>query len=101
MDSPASPLAPHLHCSFLRNGTCVNPRDYVEGLPRRPRRATAADQRATCDNFWTPGWGAWNGGDRRRPARGTTHLHRDEPTLRLPDVTDVSDRPLSRSLSAV
>ena len=43
----------HLHWAVLKAGRYVNPRNYVDGLPYRPRgndgRPTSA---ASCDGIW-------------------------------------------------
>ncbi len=42
----------HLHWSVLKNGAYVNPRNYVAGLPFRPRKRGSPTSAASCDDVW-------------------------------------------------
>jgi murein DD-endopeptidase MepM/ murein hydrolase activator NlpD len=61
MDMTGMATGPHLHFSFISNGSWVNPRDYIDGLPQRSKpRGSTIVQQATCFNFGA-GFGAYNG----------------------------------------
>lgn len=62
MDSTGMSTGPHLHLSFIKNGSWVNPRDYIDGQPeRRNSRRRSAPAKPACAVFGA-GMGAWLGG---------------------------------------
>ncbi|MEX2546329.1 MAG: M23 family metallopeptidase, partial [Chloroflexota bacterium] len=42
----------HLHWSVLKNDIYVNPRNYVAGLPFRPRKRGSPTSAASCEDVW-------------------------------------------------
>ena len=60
MDTTGMSTGPHLHFSFLRNGSWVSPRNFISGNPERRRPQGSTVVQATCFNFGA-GMGAYNG----------------------------------------
>lgn len=52
MDETGNATGVHLHWSILKDGSYVNPRDYVEGLPFRPRKNGTPTSAASCGDVW-------------------------------------------------
>ena len=42
----------HLHWAIVKNGHYVNPKNYVDGQPFRPRSSGSATSAASCDDVW-------------------------------------------------
>ena len=73
MGSTGLSTGPHLHFSFLRNGSWADPGDFVAGRPQ-PRKPRAAPQPArTGCRVTGAGMGAWLGG------ATAVHLEFNEP----------------------
>lgn len=62
MDTTGLSTGPHLHFSFLKEGTWADPRDYLAGRPAPRQRKPRPDDRATTCPIVAAGMGAWLGG---------------------------------------
>lgn len=52
MDATGKATGVHLHWAIVKNGHYVNPKNYVDGQPFRPRSSGSATSAASCDDVW-------------------------------------------------